>query len=262
MLRDACAGKPRSDEQTYTEAQPVGHKFSPVRRCAQYICSNEQEPSIGDEAASFRQKMEPAIEKLRENIVGDTAALGIVALATGFFLWVGAFAKRHLSVSLPESPVNFPSRFPERSLSYSKEFFETFLRERQAAAAFYRAPILFPLDFLVMILLTGAMAFASWHWFSASGVRWPWLALILPSIYLLADFAEDVRLIVILGNQTVSDAAIASLKRVTALKLFAVYAGITQTVMALVVYISTLAPPGWASFAEIFSVQGLSRLIE
>jgi uncharacterized protein YjbI with pentapeptide repeats len=262
MLQDACAGKPESDERTYAEAQPTGHNFPAVQRCSQYKCSNEKEPSVDGKAPSFRQRMEPAIKQLRENIVADVAALGIVTLATGFFLWVGAFAKRHLSVSLPDSPVNFPSRFPERSLSYSREFFETFLRERQAAAAFYRKPILLPLDFLVMILFAGAMAFASWHWFSASGVQWPWLALILPSIYLLADFAEDVRLMAILENRTVSDHAIASLKRLTALKLFAVCAGISQTVIALVVYISTLALSGWTSLAEMLSVMGLSRLVE
>jgi uncharacterized protein YjbI with pentapeptide repeats len=248
MLSDACASKPNSDDETYGEAQPTGHPFEPVRRCVKYTCATELQSSVSNEGKTFRQKLEPVVKKLNDNVADDATALGIVALAIGFFLWVGAFAKKHLSVSFPNSPAVFPSRFPERSLSYSKEFFAAFLREHQSAVAFYRKPILFPLDFLVMILLAAAMAFASWHWFSVSGVSWPWLALIFPSLYLIADFYENVRLMAILRDRMISDAAIASLKKLTAVKLFAVGAGITQTVIALAVYISTLGQLGWASF--------------
>ncbi|HZR86221.1 MAG TPA: pentapeptide repeat-containing protein [Bradyrhizobium sp.] len=242
MLRDACASKPKSDDQTYREAQPIGDRAFSVRRCEPHICPYEQAPANA-EARSPGARLEAMAGKERRHIVGDAVSLGLVALATIAFLGVGAFASRRLRVSLPGSSVVFPSRFPERSLSYSKEFFLAFTREHPGEAKFYRAPVLFPLDLIVMVLLAAALATASWHWLAAAGFRSPRLALILPLIYLAADFGEDVWLATQLRASEVTDDAITLLKQLTALKLGAIYAAMAQTILALVLYLWTLQLP-------------------
>jgi hypothetical protein len=72
-----------------------------------------------------------------------------------------------------------------------------------ASAAGYASPVLFPLDFIFMFALSGALGLGS-VW-AASYVTWAsvvpwWVWWFFPLAYLLADFVEDVLLIDFLRN--------------------------------------------------------------
>jgi hypothetical protein len=247
MLQDACAGPSRPPNAFDVEgqnlfdddAQPLGLKGSgPVRRCGQYRCLSEISFKTGNRTpASAKEILQSAIEKLWNNRYADAASILSVTLAWGVFYLVGRFAKSQLSVALDGSSIRFPARFPERSLAYSRDFLATFVRDHPATAQFYREPILFPCDVIVMALLSITMAGASWHWLEASGCSWPMLAFILPLLYFSADYAEDLQLAKLLGGpDAVTDDAVTALKRLTALKLAAIAAVVIQTLATLSVY--------------------------
>jgi uncharacterized protein YjbI with pentapeptide repeats len=237
VLRDACAGRPDSDETVHKEAQPVGLKaeFYPIKRCSRYSCASEASLEVSNEALSGQ---------LRTNFKADIASALAVAVAWAVFFLVGAFAKSKLQVRLQNSSVEIPSRFPERSVTYSSEFLKAFVRDYPSVAQYYRVPILFPLDLIVMLLLSAAMAAASWHWFAASGFRWPMISAILPLLYFVADLAEDLRLRRLLNNpDAVTRNAVASFKILTVLKMATIIAVVIQTLAALSVYIWFLGIP-------------------
>jgi uncharacterized protein YjbI with pentapeptide repeats len=223
MLRHACVG----NDTVGAEAQPIGlnASFSPIRRCSPdsspYSCAS-------NEASSGTER----------NFRADTASVLSVAIAWAIFWLVGVFAKSKLQVKIKNSSAEIPSRFPERSVTYSSEFLKAFVRDHPSIAQTYRFPILFPLDLIVMVLLSSTMAAASWHWFAASGYRWPMLAVILPLLYFMADLAEDLQLRRLLNSpDAVTKDTVAALKRLTTVKLVAIVAVIVQTLAALSLYI-------------------------
>jgi uncharacterized protein YjbI with pentapeptide repeats len=242
MLQDACVG-PSDIESGYDFlAQPIGlERFSLIRRCGQYDCPRSNPAAViqvVEATPTARDIVGTAIAKLRAVPMADIASVASLAAAWVVFYLVGLFAKSRLETALPNSLVKFPSRFPERSLSYPADLLQIFVRAHPETARYYRMPILFPLDLIVMVLLSATMAGASWHWFAASEFPYPMLAVILPLLYFAADFAEDWRLGQLLVRpDAVTDDAVWSLKKLTALKLVMVNAAVIQTLAALSAYI-------------------------
>lgn len=242
MLEDACAGPSSAVPPEFEElAQPVGLAgFPKIRRCGQYTCQSEIRRISDEQAAATETGPAAALYKLEMNGQANLALFALLALAGAAFYGVGYLAERRWSEKQRASSIGFPSRFPEKSLSYSSELFNSFLGTEQKAVDYYRWPILFPLDLIVMILLTTAMGAASWYWFAASGCRMPVLAVVLPLSYFLADLAEDIRLFRLLVQPNASTSEIAALKKLTRLKFVTIIASMVQTAAALVTYLWSL----------------------
>jgi hypothetical protein len=148
--------------------------------------------------------------------IGQPLAAVLGALLT--FELVGRLARRSL---VPRGGIfsTLPARFPEKSLRYSANQLAAFTKRHPDLARMYRIPILFPLDFIVMCLLATASGYASWTWLSLAGMSWPIYCLILPVLYWIADFTEDVALFRYLGGARFNEITIGHLKQVTLLKL-------------------------------------------
>ena len=97
-----------------------------------------------------------------------------------------------------------------------------------ASAAGYASPVLFPLDFIFMFALSGALGLGS-VW-AASCVTWVsavpwWVWWLFPLAYLLADFVEDVLLVGFLRNPgRLNPASFGRLSWATKLKIWLVVA--------------------------------------
>jgi hypothetical protein len=152
-----------------------------------------------------------------------------VAVAFGMFSLVGDYAKD------PFTREKLIPRFPERSLNYSLEDLQD-LAEKSDLRKFYVFPLLFPLDFIVMLALAGSMGAAIWYWFGQFGPAWAMLALI-PLIYFVSDLAEDCFLAWMLQPDNAGPATICTLKTLTAIKLGSVIASIILTVAAFLLWL-------------------------
>jgi hypothetical protein len=103
------------------------------------------------------------------------------------------------------------------------------IRDNPDSARGYASPILFPLDFLFMLTLGGALAcgsvFLARHAMLVSGFP-PAIWLIIPLVYVAADFVEDTLLIGIFRDSTrLTDQAFLRLARTTRIKIISVCAG-------------------------------------
>jgi hypothetical protein len=100
------------------------------------------------------------------------------------------------------------------------------------SAGGYASPVLFPLDILFLFALgialaTGSVFFAR-HAVLVSNV-WPVIWWIIPAVYLVSDFVEDVLLIGILKNpQQLTAQSFSSLALATNIKIKSVTAGFCQ----------------------------------
>jgi len=94
----------------------------------------------------------------------------LVVIAFGLFWWLGSYSDRIFAK-------RFRTRFPEKSLSYTAgqlgELVQSDLRIK------YVFPILFPLDFIVMLALAGSMGAASSHWINQLHPPAAWLGLVV-----------------------------------------------------------------------------------
>lgn len=117
-------------------------------------------------------------------------------------------------------------RSPERSIFYSIAALQAIARSGRP----YIVPVLFPVDLIVMLALSGALYGAALYW-GAEGLHlWP------PLIYLIFDLAEDVLLALMLaGRVPISDRTVPGLKALTAIKLLAIIGAEAVALVAFVV---------------------------
>ena len=142
----------------------------------------------------------------------------IVALfvAGVFFCWVGKYAGE-LGV--------------DRSVE--KHLFYQIGGKLADGSGKYVVPVLFPLDLIVMLLLSGSLAWASASWGPQGLGGSPCYYLILPLAYLAFDLAEDSLLVLLLQEYvSVSPAIKIVLQGLTAGKMATLVLAGIQTVVA------------------------------
>ncbi|MGY3441965.1 MULTISPECIES: hypothetical protein [unclassified Bradyrhizobium] len=163
---------------------------------------------------------------------------GLVVIAFGLFWWVGRYSDRVFAN-------RFPTRFPEKTLSYTGGQLGTLVQSNLRMK--YVFPILFPLDLIVMLALAGAMGAASSHWLNQIHPSAAWLGLVVPAVYLLSDLIEDCLLAWLLlhGNPHAAARSVSVLKAITTIKLVSVTASIALTLIAFV---------GWLFHAESLAI--------
>jgi hypothetical protein len=134
-----------------------------------------------------------------------------------------------------------PSRFPEKTLSYSARDLQAFISRQPDSAKLYRLPILVPLDLLVMLALAASSAYASSVWFSAAGYEFlSRYSVVFPVLYLVVDLLEDVFLFHYLRGYAFDERDIARLKRLTLAKLIFVSICFVQIAGSFAVLVSKL----------------------
>ena len=173
--------------------------------------------------------------KARAGIGTSIVFVSLIALAFGLFFWVGHYAESTFTAA------NFRPRFPEKELSYSADELKALVGS--SIRNDYISPILFPLDLLVMLSLSGTKGAASWYWIRQVRPTAARLALILPAVYLLSDLIEDSLLASLLrqGDPEKAAAAMAVLKIVTAIKFASITGTIAQTVFAAWLFLTRAA---------------------
>lgn len=145
-------------------------------------------------------------------------------------------------VNLPFTKAGFDSRFPEKKFWRAREMTDLTnafdkLGENAELSNYYRSPVLFPADLLVMILLAGTMAVASYYWLGQLRADYLWAALLLPVAYLVADFFEDCLLFRMLGNPSEIPGQLHTLVGLTWAKLITIILSMLQTASLLIAYI-------------------------
>jgi hypothetical protein len=78
--------------------------------------------------------------------------------------------------------------------SYSGAKLEQYIKKDQQKARLVVVPLLFPLDFLLLIFLGLFLALCSMTYADVLHLQpgWRWLLLVLPVAYMVADFSENV----------------------------------------------------------------------
>jgi hypothetical protein len=150
-----------------------------------------------------------------------------LAVSAVLFLGIGKYAD-----------YNHVRRDPERSVFYETGTLRSLLTDMPTVKR-YVWPVLFPLDFVFMIVAAASMAWASYHWGSSLGwfMDRPWLFLVLPFAYFVADLAEDVVIALMMSERLPLTAGIVhSLKALTAVKLLTVALTLIQTAAAGIFY--------------------------
>lgn len=241
MFEDACVGKPGDSADAAAEAasaQPTGLLFKvTIPRCEK-LCPSEVAAKAAEDnsqhAASVLQAPKPG------HWLYSFLAFLFIAVAGIVFQAVGRYAEHRLTVKRG-GHVIFASRFPERSLDYTTGQLRTFARKHRARAKFYRRPVLFPLDLIVMILLSASLGAATCLWLALGGLVPFWLGAILPALYLLFDLSEGCHLARLLVDSTrIDKSTVNVLKWITRLKLFFIKASICQVVAALGFYLLSI----------------------
>lgn len=144
------------------------------------------------------------------------AIVVFLIVAAAVFIFVGNYASRH-----------GVDRSPEKQFLYSIPDGLTDKTKR------YVVPVLFPLDLIVMVLLSGSLALASMTWGSYGLGGRPWLFLILPLAYLVFDLIEDSLLILVLtGSLQLGGVLRVVLQWFTAGKMITLVMGGIQTILA------------------------------
>lgn len=266
MLNYACVGKPDSTDQFRQKNRPLTDIHpAKFRKCSTgYKCPYEQgfnqdiesvaqtnlaasthsdekikiKPNVGQRICAWigEHASKNAASACAKTTANDLLALAAIGSAFILFKLVGWFAKSKLEITSLTGEV-FQSRFPERSLRYSDKKLDRFVRNHPTQAQVYRSPVLFPLDFLVMVALAGSMAIAGSLWLREIGSvvpeHLPFYALISPSIYLIADLYEDALLAKLLSKSArITPARVRHLKQASLLKFVFIWASIIQTIGA------------------------------
>jgi hypothetical protein len=138
--------------------------------------------------------------------------------------------------------VKQPAGVPRAPLSL--ESLTVWINANRESARGYVFPVLFPLDFAFMFALSGALGFGS-VW-TASHIEWLsripwWIWWVFPSIYFLADFAEDLLLVGFLrGPDRIPQSWFPVLAAATSVKIRFVIAAFVQ-LGALIALASAMA---------------------
>jgi hypothetical protein len=166
----------------------------------------------------------------------------------GTLFWIFAIATLLLQVGIEKIVKRYgpgvDARFAERPKKFQPEGVPTkplkadcltrWINDNAKEAGDYACPVLFPLDFIFMVALTGTLGFgsvcAASHFASVSDVS-PWVWWVFPLIYLMADFVEDVLLFRCLRNAGRVERSFVALSRATAVKMLSVGLAITQFVL-------------------------------
>jgi hypothetical protein len=138
---------------------------------------------------------------------------------------------------------NVTQRFVERDISYTADSLATWVKSHQEDAAGYAYPTLFPVDLLFMAFLAGLLGFTSVRAAAsmpALAQAAPWFVL-LPSLYLAVDLAEDAVLATLLTFPAAINATtVTTLQALTQLKIWSVTAALGQTVLVVLLRATTL----------------------
>lgn len=130
--------------------------------------------------------------------------------------WAGGFMARCLGVD----------RSPEKSFHYV-------VPDKYAASDGYVVPMLFPVDLIVMLLMSAALGWAAVVWGPPGfGVTSWWILLALPVAYLVFDFAEDRLLALIISGKAEIAASRGLLSFLTKAKFIAVIAAWVEVALA------------------------------
>jgi hypothetical protein len=126
------------------------------------------------------------------------------------------------------------SRFIERGAIYTADSLAKWVTSHSADAAGYACPTLFPVDLLFMAFLAGMLGFVSVR----AAVSMPALAgaaswfVVLPSVYLGVDLAEDVVLATLLTLPTaINPTNVTILHALTRVKIWSVTAALLQAAL-------------------------------
>ena len=125
-------------------------------------------------------------------------------------------------------------RFLERDTDYTAYALKNWVTSNKTDAHHYAIPVLFPLDLLFLLALSGFLLFGSVR--CAQSIAplksWAWLFAILPAVYALADLLEDGLLArLLLAPDKITEGAVAFAKTVTAVKIKTAGVSIVQTVL-------------------------------
>jgi hypothetical protein len=161
----------------------------------------------------------------------------LVSAAIALLLWlvVGYVASRCSDEAVRTRFVEHTDIIPGPNGTQSPLNFENlkhWIEANPHSARFYLRPVLLPLDFLFLAVFGATLAFGSV--LAARYVSWvaalpPWAWWILPSIYMVADFLEDILLVGFFRNPAwLTEGSYWALSNLTSLKLISVKAAMAQ----------------------------------
>jgi hypothetical protein len=125
-------------------------------------------------------------------------------------------------------------RFLEtRKVAYDWESLRDWVRQNSKAARGYAVPVLFPIDFLFMIIVGAALAAASIMFASSLGLGRIWLwACLFPALYVTFDLAEDALLVRMLTSaDTITSRMVDVVKVLTWIKIRTLQLAAIQSVL-------------------------------
>jgi hypothetical protein len=159
-------------------------------------------------------------------------AILIGAVSIGLFFFIAAVASRYGPDATQVPTVE--DRFLEKPPRHEAAFIQDWVVQHPHAARHYAFPILFPLDLIFMLFLGGFLGLGSV--LSANTIDWlkrfTWLLAIVPAVYVVADFAEDVLLArLLLHAQAINDGSVRIAWMATEMKLLAGGIAIAQTIV-------------------------------
>lgn len=114
--------------------------------------------------------------------------------------------------------------------------FGNWIAANPQSARGYACPILFPLDFVFMFTLGGALGCGS-AWIASGVFAYPsWIWWIIPSIYVVADFVEDILLVRFLRNPAkLTTAAFSAMSLATGLKIKSIFAAFALLILLVAI---------------------------
>ncbi len=166
------------------------------------------------------------------------------------FYWTIFFGAAAVLVSfLPTKSAGDSTEVALRSLERGKDFsapeLASWVAANPEAARVYAFPILLGFDIVFLLCLGGFLLTGSLQ--CRVGAQWPgvvgWALVVLPIVYMVADLTEDVTLArFLLRPATIDDSAVAFVHKVTAVKIKAAGAAMTQTIL-LSAYVALFMRP-------------------
>jgi hypothetical protein len=123
--------------------------------------------------------------------------------------------------------------------TYAPKTVRALLTEHRAEAGKYIFPGLFPLDLVYLFCLGGTIALLSLGFADTGAPVRPWLVLILPVGYMIADLTENLALARMLSSapEAVTSATVTLVQSLTIIKLGLVIAGTVQVLYLFVCWL-------------------------
>lgn len=124
-------------------------------------------------------------------------------------------------------------RWLETGGDYTSEQLGKWIHADQVRAARYAFPVLVPVDLLLLVFLGATLAVASVTW--AGSVRGlttvAWLAVVLPTVFVGLDLAEDALLVRLLtAPEAVTRGTVSVVRAITTAKIWSLKLALAQTV--------------------------------